>query len=114
MLRNLITQQTEGAAMEPGSDSDASEDRKAETWYGEEDPAVPGRGPTKVKSGTAFSAEYNKAVTHSFKQREEQLEVNAESRGSPGGVGSVRPSTVVSSKHLCGQISVGHLERVGA
>ena len=79
------------------------------TWYGGEDPAVPGRGPTKVKSGTAFSAERNKAVTNGFKQGEEQLEEDAEENsGSPGAVGSVRPSTVVSSKHLSGQISPDH------
>ena len=59
---DLIAPQTEGPATEPGSDSNASKHRKAETWCGEENPTVPGRGPAKVESGTAFSAECFPAV----------------------------------------------------
>lgn len=61
-LWDLIAPQTEGPATEPGSDSNASKDRKAETWCGEENPTVPGRGPAKVESGIAFSAECFPAI----------------------------------------------------
>lgn len=82
-LWHLITPQTEGPATEPGSDSKASKDRKAETWCGEENPTVPGRGPAKGESGTAFSAECFPAVRNPFKQRQEPLEDDAQKDRGP-------------------------------
>lgn len=54
-LWHLIAPQTEGPATEPGSDLNASKDRKAETWCGEENPTVPGRGPAQVESASQLS-----------------------------------------------------------
>lgn len=82
-LWHLIALQTEGPATEPGSDLNASKDRKAETACGEENPTVPGRGPAQVESGTAFSAECFPAVRSPSKQWEEPLEEDAQKDRGP-------------------------------
>lgn len=108
---HLIAPQPEGPAAEPGSDLNASKDRKVETWCGEENPTVPGRGPAQVESGTAFRAECFPAVRNPSKQWEEPLEEDVQKERGPhvprpsaliwtNSPGSLGASGTLGSKHV--------------